>query len=438
MGQNVVIVDDDPLVVRLFASVVGAIPGVTVNPFTSAAAALAWCEGQDIDCFILDQHMPPPDGLEMIRLLRATDAFALVPIVIVTGEHDRAARYRALDAGANDYVEKPVDNRELVARLTTLLALRSAQKQLGRRIDSLSSSLVHSEGRSRAHAERLESLWRIANNPDLPHDDLIQAMLEGGAAAFRPGEQFAGILRRIDGSETVTVAATGAPPPYAEDAQIATQFSVAGCAYELTFASPRPMRVAFGSRARAYVGILAEFFATRMHQQWQAARLREQFERDSLTGLWNRSRFRSLARAAFVKATPAAVGVFDVLHFHQLNETHGHRAGDAVLVEAAAALVARGAQEEIVARVGGDSFAVFLPAVASRQAALARASAYGAAFGQPMAGVAVAAVAGIALAPHDGATLDELLFRAEARANPATPNRERLIFAAGIACPNSP
>lgn len=439
MTQNVVIVDDDRLVVRLFESIVSQIPGVVVHPFTAPAAALAWCRGKDVDCFILDQHMPPPDGLEMIRILRAIDAFALVPIVIVTGEHERAARYRALDAGANDYVQKPVDNRELVARLTTLLALRSAQKQLGRRIDSLATSLLDSEERSRGHAERLESLWRIANNPDLPHDDMVQAMLEHGAAAIRPDQSFSGMLRRFEASGIVTVAVAGDPeaPLPSGSAEISAHFSAGGSTYELTFVSTQPARKAFGSQDHAYVGILAEFFAMRLQQQWQASRMREQFERDSLTGLWNRSRFRSIARSAFRAENLAAVAVFDLLHFHELNETHGHLAGDAVLAEVAGALATRSADDEIVARVGGDSFAVFFPAAESRTAVLERASSYGAAFGQPLGGVAVAAVAGVAFAPQDGATLDELLFRAEARANSATPNRDRLIFAASIECPNN-
>jgi diguanylate cyclase (GGDEF)-like protein len=57
-----------------------------------------------------------------------------------------------------------------------------------------------------------------------------------------------------------------------------------------------------------------------------------------LTGLWNRSRFRSLGRAAFRAGEPAAIAVVDVVEFHKLNEVYGHLTADAVLVEVAAAL----------------------------------------------------------------------------------------------------
>lgn len=122
--RHVVIVDDQELNLRLFRSVVDEIPDVETHTFLSSSEALEWGGTHDVDCFVIDYHMPPPDGLEMIRILRSTVAFASFPIVIVTGEGERELRYRAFDAGANDFVQKPVDARELIDCLTTLLALR--------------------------------------------------------------------------------------------------------------------------------------------------------------------------------------------------------------------------------------------------------------------------------------------------------------------------
>jgi len=139
MTQHVVIVDDNDLSLKLLGSIASEIHDVVVHPFQSSNEALAWFEGEDVDCFIFDQHMPAPDGVEMIQRVRAMRRFALVPIVIVTGEHDRDVRYRAFDAGANDFVLKPLDFRELISRLKTLLALQAAQKQLAMQIGSLES-----------------------------------------------------------------------------------------------------------------------------------------------------------------------------------------------------------------------------------------------------------------------------------------------------------
>jgi diguanylate cyclase (GGDEF)-like protein len=393
--------------------------------------------------------------------------------VIVTGDDEREVRYQAFDAGANDFVSKPVDHRELAARLTTLLALREAQQCLGMKVGSLEASLLDAEERAHEHAERLEGLWRIANNPRLADDELISAMLEQAAAAIRPGQAFIGLLGRIEGSEVVTDAIAGdfthvkpegvirvgmrialehtfvakavregetrswddlrgygEVPAYARAlewrAAITTQFTAGGVAYALTFASLRPAMKPFDRNDHAYAEIVGQFFSTHLQQRWQLDRIRQQLDHDALTGLLNRSRFRSLGRAALRAGAAAAVAVFDVRDFHEINESHGHSTGDAVLVELAAALEARADANEIVARVGGDSYAVFFPTLPSQVWALERVARLGAVFDEPKSTgdregqefVRVTGVVGVAFAPEDGSTLDDLLFRAEARAVP--------------------
>ena len=154
MKQHVVIVDDDDLTLKLFQTIVEEIGGVAVHAFLSSAEAIEWCRTNPVDCFILDYNMPTPNGLQMIARLRTLPQFALAPIVIVTGAHEREVRYEALDAGANDFLQKPVDRREMVARLTTLLALQAAQHRLALHVAAIEASLLDAEERSRQHAQR--------------------------------------------------------------------------------------------------------------------------------------------------------------------------------------------------------------------------------------------------------------------------------------------
>ncbi|MGA2395569.1 MAG: diguanylate cyclase [Candidatus Lustribacter sp.] len=484
MSQHVVIVDDNDLSLKLLCQIATEIAGTIVHPFRSSNEALDWCFGKDVDCFVLDQNMPPPNGVQMTWALRNVEAFALVPIIIVTGETDRKIRYSALDAGANDYILKPVDYRELLARLTTFLALRAAQRQLSMQVGSLEASLIDAEERTRRHAERLEALWQIANNPSLQDDELLLAMLRQGAAAIRSGQTFLGLIGRIDGAEVVTEAVAqldGDGDSTAENAVIVglrvpledtftvqalnaggtqswndlltvedrekyhaqaqgwravitTTFSVAGSVYGLTFGSTEPALKPFGPQDYAYVQVLASFFATHFQHRWHAERLSHQLQNDLLTDLPNRNRFRSLGRLAFRAGELAAIAVVDVDGFHRINQTYGHMIGDAVLVEVGAALAAAARDDEIVARVGGDSFGVFIPSAASRAVVAGRVVAFGAVFERPMGigdregkdSVPVSAVAGVALAPQDAATFDELLLCAEAR----TGSPDRLRFPA--------
>lgn len=475
MTQHVVIVDDDDLTLKLFAGIASEIPDVVVHPFLSSTEAIDWYHGKDVDCFVFDYNMPLPNGMQMIALVRALPEFRHVPIVIVTGAHEREVRYQALDLGANDFLQKPVDYREMLARLTTLLALRSAQKKLAMQVDSLSQSLLDSEERSREHAERLEALWGIANNPNLRDEELMLAMLQRGAAAIRSGQPYRGVLGRIENGTHMRVVSMAdalgyesAVPPQSEasgslvllsdtiagrmlqlgggthafddiaateyvtefvkqrswQAMIVTSFTAGGETYVLAFASRQTPAKPFGPQDKAYVEVLASFFAAHYQQRWQSTRLGHQLEHDSLTGLWNRSRFRSLGRAAFGTGESPAIAVVNLAGFHALNEAHGHLTGDALLVEAAAALATRGQEGEIIARTGGNSFAIFFPKVPSRAALDANFARFGAAFDDPMGigdregkhSVHVSARIAIAQAPHDGASFDGLLLLAEGRA----------------------
>jgi diguanylate cyclase (GGDEF)-like protein len=98
--------------------------------FTSARAALAWCEENEPDLFIVDYIMPDMDGLEFLQAVRAQPRLADIPLVMVTAEQNRDALYKALAAGANDFLRKPVDPIELAARTRNMLRLRSRQLAL--------------------------------------------------------------------------------------------------------------------------------------------------------------------------------------------------------------------------------------------------------------------------------------------------------------------
>ena len=461
--QRVVIVDDDDLNLRLLRGIVEELPDTSAATFNSSAEALEWARNRVVDCFIVDYHMPKPDGLELTGLLRTIERFATVPIVMVTGAHERDVRYAALDAGANDFIEKPFDRRELLARLTTLLALQKAQSMLAMQVGSLESTLLESEDRSRRHADRLQALWQIATNVELAEEERIAAMLRQGAAAIRPGEPFQGVLSRLEGDFLIVEAvaapadvvplAAGMRIPVAEtmfaqtlrhgrtvsrdlpsvaslsltarglgwSASVSSPLRAGGATYSLAFGSTQPMFNSFSPEDYAYIEVIAAFFATHFQQRWQSMRIRHQLDHDSLTGLQNRTRFRSVGRAAFQAAPKAAIAVIDLASFRELNEEHGHLIGDAVLVEVAAGLAALAREGEVVARVGGDSFAIFFPHVGSEGWLAERLEQLRTIFDVPIPigdregreGVEVSATIGVARAPDDATTFDQLLFRAE-------------------------
>jgi signal transduction histidine kinase/DNA-binding response OmpR family regulator len=89
------------------------------------------------DLLLLDLNMPGTDGMTLLRRLRADERFALLPVIILTVEADSVTRLEALKAGANDYLPKPVQAVELLARVQALLGLKLAERRQQQRMERL-------------------------------------------------------------------------------------------------------------------------------------------------------------------------------------------------------------------------------------------------------------------------------------------------------------
>jgi diguanylate cyclase (GGDEF)-like protein len=466
--QHVVLLDDSRLNLRTHELLLDRLPNVKIHAFDSSTEALAWAETHEADCFIVDFRMPAPDGIEVTRILRSRAATKLTPIVMVTGDSDRSARYAALDAGVNDFVEKPVDPREFVTRVGTFLALHDARKKLAARVGDLTVSLSNEEKRTRDHAARLEALCGIATNPQFGEDDILRAFLTQSAAAVRPGEHFYAALFRIDGDETVLEAVgerrmrvdAVSPPlgsrfPLAEmtvgiardrgaavawddvqlepsltsfkrlqqlqvRSQLLAPMRAGGNDYVLVFNSHEPVQRPFDSDDLSFASIVAAFLQARYQQTWQSERILYQSRHDALTGLINRSRFRALTREACAAEACCSVAIVDLIDFSGVNLRYGNLIGDALLVEAAAGLAAVARDGEFVGRLGGDAFGIGLPGATSRAALTRRLGQFLAVFDKPFSTgdrdgldfVHVAARIGAAVAT-EGLSFNDLLSQAD-------------------------
>jgi PAS domain S-box-containing protein len=145
---KVVVIDDRVtnrnILTRLALSVE---EGLQVQSFASPIEALTRLQAQNPpDLIITDYNMPEMDGATFIETLRGQRAFADVPIVVVTVYEDRDFCYRALDAGATDFLLSPVDHLEFRARARNLLTMRRQQKLLAKRAADLEQALMESHG----------------------------------------------------------------------------------------------------------------------------------------------------------------------------------------------------------------------------------------------------------------------------------------------------
>lgn len=125
-----VIIDDTELNNRIYAGLLRKAGTTETTAFTNSADGLAWCSKHDVAIVVLDYKMAPPDGLEFVAKFKTFQHNTDAQIVMITGDHDREVRYRALDGGVSDFLTKPVDPPELIARVRNLLALRESRRVL--------------------------------------------------------------------------------------------------------------------------------------------------------------------------------------------------------------------------------------------------------------------------------------------------------------------
>jgi DNA-binding response OmpR family regulator len=126
VSTRVLVVEDDPDIAELVARYLEKAGYVTTR-VTSGRDALDAVRTRAPDLIVLDVMLPQLDGLEVCRLLRAAEATAAIPIIMLTARAEESDRIVGLEMGADDYLPKPFSPNELVARVRALL--RRTQRQ---------------------------------------------------------------------------------------------------------------------------------------------------------------------------------------------------------------------------------------------------------------------------------------------------------------------
>ena len=157
--------------------------GYDVRQARDGLEALALVAEAEPDLVLLDVDMPRLDGIEVCRRLKAADRTRLVPVIIVTAFQDRAVRLSGLEAGADDFLTKPIDAKELLIRCRVLLHERVLNKRLDATEDVLFALARAVEARDRYtifHAERVGIFSReIGHAHGMSADDL-ELLYQGG------------------------------------------------------------------------------------------------------------------------------------------------------------------------------------------------------------------------------------------------------------------
>ncbi len=124
MGGNILCVEDNPDNMMLLRRILES-AGHRIIQASTGHDGIALVEAQPVDLVLLDVNLPDIDGYEVARRLRASSKAAMccIPIIIITANALRGDAHKALEAGANEYMTKPIDIHELWARVENYLAV---------------------------------------------------------------------------------------------------------------------------------------------------------------------------------------------------------------------------------------------------------------------------------------------------------------------------
>ncbi len=155
MNSSILIVDDDPSG-RLTLETILEGQGYTLHMAEDGPSALSQAEALRPDLVMLDVMMPGMDGFEVCRRLRASPPLAEIPILLLTALDDIVSRLRGIEAGADDFLTKPIDRQELRARVRTITRLNRYRTLLEQResLRGMAQKLVTAQESERQRISR--------------------------------------------------------------------------------------------------------------------------------------------------------------------------------------------------------------------------------------------------------------------------------------------
>lgn len=377
MSARILVVDDVDTNVRLLEAKL-TIEYYEVLTCKDGATAIEMARTEQPDLILLDVMMPLMDGFETCRQLKDDPSTRHIPVVLVTALDGREDRIRGLEAGADDFLSKPLDDVILMARVRSLTRLKIMIDELREREES-----VRRIGITDAGVERLRGTGGrvlIVDDNDAQADRIMQEL----SKEHRPvrldnlGDDFTSTMGSIDlliinavtdGFDGLRLLAhlraretTRALPILTivdtRDRQRLVKALELG-ANDIISTPVDPDELSVRTVTQVLRKRYTEFLRDRLERNLEAA------VTDVLTGLHNRrymaSQLLSLVARANHGGDTVSVLILDLDHFKQINDSFGHDAGDAVLREFAVRLATNVRALDLPCRLGGEEFVVVMP-----------------------------------------------------------------------------
>lgn len=154
--SDILIVDDNPQNLQVLAKILQE-NNYEIEFATNGEAALKWLKDKKFGLILLDINMPGMNGFEVCRKIRSNPAMNNLPVIFLSADSDRESILKGFDFGAQDYVTKPFDSRELLARVRTHIALKDSLEKLENLNRSLEEKVTERTQQLKVTNEKLEA-----------------------------------------------------------------------------------------------------------------------------------------------------------------------------------------------------------------------------------------------------------------------------------------
>jgi two-component system cell cycle response regulator len=379
MTARVLVVDDILSNVKLLEAKLTAEYFEVVTAF-NGVEALARVEECDPDIVLLDVMMPGMDGFEVARRIKGNPKTAHVPVVMVTALDQPSDRVAGLDAGADDFLTKPVDDAALFARVRSLVRLKMMTDELRMRETTGQSmglidpaqTLIDSApaGRILIIEDRPESVQWFMSALTPANEVAAADSFEEALVRVRGGDfDLIVVSLGLRGFDGLRLCSQLRSLPEGRNVPILVLVSEG---------DKRKLNQALEMGVNDYLtrpvdkNELIARVRTQLRRKNYQDRLRHNVQlslemaiTDQLTGLHNRRymarHLDNLILGAQKSGKPLAFLIMDIDHFKSVNDTHGHDIGDEVLREFANRISANIRGIDLACRYGGEEFVVVMP-----------------------------------------------------------------------------
>ncbi len=380
MTARILVVDDMPANVKLLEARLSA-EYFDVVTAMNGPDALDICDGGQIDIVLLDVMMPEMDGFEVCRRIKANPKTHHVPVIMITALDQPADKVKGLEAGADDFLTKPVSDIAIMTRVKSLVRNKTLVDEMQTRVAT---------GEDLGFGDEQELIFRqpVANGQILYVDDRpnsyehIAGMLKGDhevivepdpqQAVFNAAEgdyelviismnlrNFDGLrlcsqIRSLDRTRNLPILIIVDPN---DDARLLRAIEMGVNDYVMRPIDGNELfaRVRTQIRRKRYTDRLVDTFKHNM----------EMAVTDALTGLHNRrymeSHLSTLLETAKKTDKLLSLMIVDIDFFKAVNDTHGHGAGDEVLREFSKRLQKNIRGIDLACRFGGEEFVIIMP-----------------------------------------------------------------------------